>query len=150
MVQFCENITDCRRVQILNYLGEEFSSEECANTCDNCRNMSQSEVVEKDMTQESQSVILSITMLSHVNMTLVQISEIFRGCQTQKIMQSNYNTLPMYGKSNGLNRTDIDRFLHLLIVRGVLMEEAQIGQHDNVYNYIRIGAEAEKVCISDL
>ena len=59
--------------------------------------------------------------------------------------QSNYNTLPMYGRSGDLGRTDIERFLHLLIVSEVLVEEVKIGLHDRVYNYVRIGPEAEKV-----
>lgn len=41
MVQYCENVADCRRSQILNYFGErDFNREECGNfrgaICDNC------------------------------------------------------------------------------------------------------------------
>ena len=51
----------------------------------------------------------------------------------------------MFNRSEGLNRIDIDRYLHLLIVTGVLTEEVKIGLHDRVFNYVRIGPEAEKV-----
>lgn len=39
VVQYCENKTDCRRVQQLNYFGEIFDSSLCINSkqaCDNC------------------------------------------------------------------------------------------------------------------
>lgn len=40
MVAFCENKTDCRRTQQLNYFGENFDRKLCittrATTCDNC------------------------------------------------------------------------------------------------------------------
>lgn len=41
MVQYCENVADCRRSQLLNYFGErDFNREECGNfrgaICDNC------------------------------------------------------------------------------------------------------------------
>ena len=78
MVAFCENLSDCRRVLVLNYLGEEFSAMECGDTCDNCRDRSSGEVVERDMTQETQSVIVSVKLLSQTNLTLIQMAEIFR------------------------------------------------------------------------
>ncbi|KPJ14471.1 Bloom syndrome protein [Papilio machaon] len=40
MVEVCESVTECRRAQVLSYLGERFSKEECAKdpltACDNC------------------------------------------------------------------------------------------------------------------
>lgn len=40
MVAFCENQTDCRRTQQLNYFGENFDRKLCiatrATTCDSC------------------------------------------------------------------------------------------------------------------
>jgi len=41
MVGYCENKTDCRRAQQLDYFGEIFNAELCkqdkATICDNCR-----------------------------------------------------------------------------------------------------------------
>lgn len=34
---FCDNKSDCRRVEILGYFGEEFSAAQCRKTCDNCK-----------------------------------------------------------------------------------------------------------------
>ena len=42
IVDYCENITDCRRAQQLNYFAENFTKDQClANqktACDNCIN----------------------------------------------------------------------------------------------------------------
>lgn len=40
IVGYCENVTDCRRAQQLDYFGEHFTSEQCLENrktaCDNC------------------------------------------------------------------------------------------------------------------
>lgn len=40
IVGYCENVTDCRRGQQLDYFGEHFTSEQCLErrdtACDNC------------------------------------------------------------------------------------------------------------------
>lgn len=48
IVGYCENVTDCRRAQQLDYFGEHFTSEQCLqirNTaCDNCLKQNRYEV----------------------------------------------------------------------------------------------------------
>nr|CAG8518631.1 10902_t:CDS:2 [Entrophospora candida] len=36
MKNYCENIEECRKKQILRYFGDEFSLSKCDNCCDNC------------------------------------------------------------------------------------------------------------------
>eukprot|EP00049_Salpingoeca_infusionum_P009816 m.167047 g.167047 ORF g.167047 m.167047 type:complete len:116 (+) comp14450_c0_seq22:161-508(+) len=37
VVQYCENVQDCRRVQQLAYFGEHFDAAKCRGMCDVCR-----------------------------------------------------------------------------------------------------------------
>ena len=66
VVQYCENKSDCRRALILNYFGEDFSSELCKKNkktvCDNCDSKVTHEV--KDYTQIAQIVVESIKKIS--------------------------------------------------------------------------------------
>lgn len=48
IVGYCENVTDCRRAQQLDYFGEHFTREECLQSresaCDNCLKQKQYQV----------------------------------------------------------------------------------------------------------
>lgn len=53
MTEFCENQVECRRTSLLEYFGEHFSSEECKETCDNCKSRALGLVFDKtDVTQD--------------------------------------------------------------------------------------------------
>jgi hypothetical protein len=36
VVAYCSNLSDCRRVQLLQFFGEKFDKAECGSKCDNC------------------------------------------------------------------------------------------------------------------
>lgn len=59
VVAYCQNETDCRRVQILQYFSEDFDPKQCGYPshilCDNCSNHTETEIV--DVTPISQSII---------------------------------------------------------------------------------------------
>ena len=65
IVGYCENITDCRRAQQLDYFGEHFTSEQClANrqtACDNCLKQRQYKTV--DVLEECRKVARCIKQL---------------------------------------------------------------------------------------
>nr|CAG8465936.1 8318_t:CDS:10 [Entrophospora candida] len=48
MMKSCENNIDCRRQQLLGYFAENFNPAECQQTCNNCRELINHQVVETD------------------------------------------------------------------------------------------------------
>lgn len=59
VVTYCQNVSDCRRVQILQYFSEEFDPTQCGYPahilCDNCAKPTEVEVV--DMTSIAISTV---------------------------------------------------------------------------------------------
>ncbi|PKS10579.1 hypothetical protein jhhlp_002333 [Lomentospora prolificans] len=55
MVAFCDNPSDCRRVEVLRYFGEMFDRADCNKRCDNCRLGAVSE--QQDFTTIAQAAI---------------------------------------------------------------------------------------------
>ena len=68
VVQYCENQTECRRAQLLEYFGETgFDSAGCsknqATICDNCS--CAAEMVDMDVTQVAKMIVESVNTLIH-------------------------------------------------------------------------------------
>jgi len=68
VVQFCENVTECRRVQLLHYFGEmNFDPSQCRgkpdSTCDTCA--SSATFVSKDITSEAKAFVDSVNSIVH-------------------------------------------------------------------------------------
>ena len=55
MLEYAEEYYKCRRKMQLNFLGEEFSKQQCNRSCDNCRR--DCEVVEVDATAQAAAVL---------------------------------------------------------------------------------------------
>lgn len=91
MVQYCENRTDCRRVQVLHYFGESFSREECGGTCDNCK----SDAVFKtmDFTPQAQAALKIVQTMQGSHVTLLHCMDILRGVRNAKIKKLGHDTV---------------------------------------------------------
>ena len=68
VVQYCENQTECRRAQLLEYFGETgFDRASCreneATICDNCS--SADAMVEMNVTQPAKLIVESVNTLIH-------------------------------------------------------------------------------------
>ena len=68
VVQYCENITDCRRAQLLHYFGETtFNTSDCAeneNTiCDNCK--ANGDSTTRDCTEVAKLIVKGVNDVAH-------------------------------------------------------------------------------------
>ena len=138
MVQYCENETDCRRSQILEYFAEDFDALECQNSCDNCRSHQPYHV--QDVTKLVQEIVLSIQRVpTQDQYTLVQYMDALRGMASTR---PHLRSLPLHKKGNVLSKHDLERLLHMMVLKDILSEDMHIGNHDNVICYVKLGSKA--------
>ena len=95
--QYCENLTECRRQQLLAYFGETgFDPTECrenlSTICDNCSCVSST--VQMDITDCAKDIVKSVNKLVHhnnnnwrkpqVKITLERLVDVFMVCILQR------------------------------------------------------------------
>lgn len=77
MIDYCEDIFTCRRLQQLRYFGEEFSAEDCKKSCDNCIRGKIGE--EKDMSYIAIKVIEVLKGDRGMMNTMLQLASFLKG-----------------------------------------------------------------------
>ncbi|XP_076288509.1 recQ-like DNA helicase Blm isoform X2 [Lasioglossum baleicum] len=150
MVSFCENKTDCRRALQLNYFGEVFDREQCiatkATSCDNCRNKEDFTML--DATDSAKQIMKGVRELTtqsrNCKLTIVYLTDIFKGSDLKKIRESGVNKHPLYGYGRSWNRGDIERLLHYMVLKEYLQEQMYIN-NEIAIAYIKIGPNANEL-----
>lgn len=74
---------------------------------------------------------------------MLHFVELLRGSASSKVRELGHTALPLYGQGKQHTKTDLERLLHLLVVRGILEEDVQIGNHDNAVCYVILGLQAK-------
>lgn len=137
MVAYCDNRSDCRRVQVLNYFNERFDPEDCGGQCDNCNSGSRFE--NKDLTSYAQSVIALMEELEGQRVTLLYCVDVFRGMSNKKITDSHHHELKNYGEGSDLDRGDVERLFYQLLNDGALYEENKVNKSGFAHQYLHLG-----------
>lgn len=92
MSQYCDNRTDCRRTQILEYFGQVFDRQKCINSsmktiCDNCKALQANEFKLVDITEEATVICRGVQRIAaNEDVTLVHLSDILKGSKNSKIV----------------------------------------------------------------
>ena len=136
VVQFCENRSDCRRVQVLNYFNESFKREDCNGACDNCT--SNSTFASQDFTDYAVSAIELVKRIEQNNVTLLHCVDVFRGSKTKKIADLHHNRLDDYGAGSELDRGEVERLFHRLLSEDALAEKNVVNKAGFASQYIRV------------
>ncbi|EFN77228.1 Bloom syndrome protein-like protein [Harpegnathos saltator] len=149
MVAFCENTTDCRRSLQLNYFGEVFNREQCASSkitaCDNCR--CKDEITMLDVTEDAKEVMKTVRNINNrkiCNLTLILLTDIFKGSDLKKIRESGLNNQALYGRGKSWKRGDIERLLHHMVLQEYLLESMYIN-NEIACAYVKIGPKASEL-----
>ncbi|XP_063432421.1 recQ-like DNA helicase BLM [Mytilus trossulus] len=154
MVQYCENVADCRRAQLLHYFGEhDFDRETCdsfrGSICDNC--VSKGSFTIRDVTEDVKEIIKAVKDLTSGgnrrsnNYTLLHFVEIFRGAKTSRICDAGHDKISLHGRGKSYSRGDAERLLRKLVIESILAEDLQITAADTAACYIRMGKNANDV-----
>ncbi|KAI2780764.1 hypothetical protein F4815DRAFT_469034 [Daldinia loculata] len=134
---FCDNQSDCRRVEILRYFGEAFDKEQCGKTCDNCLN--EEVFVQKDFSEYAVAV-LSI-MKSQGKLTLIQCTDFLMG--KKKLSDYKPGTEQYRGMAKQMQKHDIHRIVDRLVAEDALREENIFNNKSRMaIQYFKLGPRA--------
>ncbi|KAK9325034.1 hypothetical protein V1517DRAFT_315827 [Lipomyces orientalis] len=142
VLQYCENQTDCRRHQVLQYFNEKFDSKDCHNQCDNCRIAAVCEFETRDITEITKDIIRTILAIQDDNVTLLHCMDVFRGARTAKVQGAGHNNAPGYAAGKDVERTDMERIFHHLVAQSILRETAIVNRSGYASSYLRAGSRA--------
>ncbi|KAI0447450.1 hypothetical protein F4803DRAFT_323783 [Xylaria telfairii] len=132
---FCDNQSDCRRVEILRYFGETFSKTQCNATCDNC--MSKDQFEQKDFTKYALAVLEIVK--SEGRVTLAQCTDYLMG----KKKKSDYDVKEFHGIARQVPKHEVHRVVDRLLAEEALKEENVFRTTSRMaVQYFRIGRTA--------
>ncbi|XP_049285087.1 Bloom syndrome protein homolog isoform X1 [Anopheles funestus] len=146
MVNYCENVTDCRRTQQLEYFAEYFTSEQClsnrATACDNC--LMQGNYKTLNVTEDCIMIAKAVRDLcgGRNRFTLLHLVEVLKGSENKKVLENGHNRTVYHGKLKSWERCDIQRLLRKLVIDEYLKEDL-IFSNDIPQAYLRIGGKIE-------
>jgi ATP-dependent DNA helicase RecQ len=113
--------TDCRRVRLLGYFGED--STRCGN-CDNCLNPP--EVWDgTDAARKLLSTIYRVQQQSGISFGAGHVMDIVRGKKTEKVAQFGHERLSTFGIGAEFSETQLRGILRQLIATGALAVDGQ-------------------------
>ena len=153
-LRYCEDDFRCRRTMQLEFFGESFHRNKCRGTCDNCREGR--EIDRRDLTEVARVMLTLLSAIqaqkrrSGLGVTLLQLTELFRGSKTKSITKSlpNYANLQGYGHASRYNlkkKPDIDRIAHAMIFERIIVEVSEQNKQGFSSDYVQPGENAEAV-----
>lgn len=136
VIQFCENRSDCRRVQVLNYFNESFDREDCKASCDNCNSNSTFEL--QDFSEFATAAIAMVKKIENDQVTLLHCVDVFRGSKTKKITDLRHNEVAEYGFGSDIDRGDVERIFYRLLSEDALSERNVMNKSGFANKYVHV------------
>jgi bloom syndrome protein len=136
MAAYCYDVYQCRRQQMLRYFDEDFSPEDCHQTCDNCRRDT-GELEEVDFTEHAIQIIQMIPELTgHVS--LQHCLDVYRGSAKKDVVNRGHHTARHAGKGKNVLRSDLERLFYNLISEKGIQEYSHINSAGYANAYIQV------------
>ncbi|NWV68813.1 BLM protein, partial [Malurus elegans] len=155
MVHYCENVIECRRVQLLAYFGEtNFNPTFCKDhpevICDNCSR--KKDYKSRNVTEDVKSIVRFVQEhcrqagrmngkrnLGSGRYTLNMMVDIFLGSTSAKIQSG------IFGKGAAYSRHNAERLFRKLVLDRILDEDLYITANDQAVAYVILGERAQAV-----
>ncbi|KIV82834.1 hypothetical protein PV11_04907 [Exophiala sideris] len=141
VVQFCENRSDCRRAQVLEYFNEHFDPENCKNGCDNCNSTSSFE--EQDFSQHARNAIRLVRKVHRDQVTLLHCIDVYRGAKSKKISDLGHDDLDEHGLGSDMGKTDVERLFYRLVSEDALAQYNVTNKSGFATQYANLGPNAQ-------
>ncbi|RKK90037.1 hypothetical protein BFJ68_g16557, partial [Fusarium oxysporum] len=131
---FCDNKSDCRRVEILRYFGEDFSAAQCRKTCDNCK-----AGLIFEQREFSEYAIAAIRVVqAQRRITTAQCADILMGRKYPPYEARRSED--WYGMAKNLKKHELVRVLDKLLAEKAFHENNQVGNHAMAIQYLKLGS----------
>ncbi|XP_051652801.1 recQ-like DNA helicase BLM isoform X1 [Manacus candei] len=154
MVHYCENVIECRRIQLLAYFGEtNFNPNFCKDhpevICDNCSR--KKDYKSRNVTEDVKNIVRFVRdhcgQVGRNGMrspgsgryTLNMMVDIFRGTTSAKIQSG------IFGKGAAYSRHNAERLFRKLVLDKILDEDLYITANDQAVAYVILGEKAQAV-----
>ncbi|KAG9488958.1 hypothetical protein GDO78_005132 [Eleutherodactylus coqui] len=151
MVHYCENVLECRRMQLLVYFGEntfnpKFCKENPRVACDNCCRTTKYK--SRDVTDEVKTIVRFVQdhctaqgkgRGANNRLTLNMMVDIYLGSKSAKIQTG------IFGKGAAYSRHNAERLFRKLVLERILDEELYITANDQAVAYIKLGERSHAV-----
>ncbi len=138
VIQFCENRSDCRRVQVLNYFNESFDKEDCRGSCDNCNSNSTFET--QDFSEFAVAALALVKKIEHDSVTLLHCVDVFRGSKTKKIVDLRHDLLEEHGVGSEIERGNVERLFYRLLSEDAISERNVVNKAGFASQYVHVSA----------
>lgn len=80
VLRFCQNLTDCRRKQVLRFFNEDFDPAQCNQGCDVCLNRDQNKYKTVDVLEDARNLIKMVQAFGRDDrVTQKNVADCFRG-----------------------------------------------------------------------
>ena len=124
----------CRRVPLLNYFGEAYTTENCGN-CDNCRSVQRQEQV--DLTIPAQK-FMSCVRRSGERFGAGHIADLLMGIENEKVLKFGHQTLSTFGIGTEHSQKEWMHLARQLLQKGLLERTEHSGLKLTQAGYLAI------------
>ncbi|PFH59048.1 hypothetical protein XA68_12886 [Ophiocordyceps unilateralis] len=138
VTSFCDNISECRRTEVLRYFGEDFVPAQCQKSCDNCRSGLVFEL--QDFSTYARAAIRVVQ--KQRRLTAIQCADIMLGKKYPKNEEELSDEY--FGMAKDLKRHELVRVIDRLSAEKAFNEDNVVGSHGMAIQYLQIGPTARQ------